>query len=186
MSQVHRTQSSKFFRVAEGKAFAGVCIGLEVAEKGTAVGWRLFFILTTIFTGFPLFIYIALAMSHPLVETEEEARRLQKKIPSPTKASTADGEATPVLTEIEANLSKLVAMKEKGLLTNEATLALTGIEANLSELVVMKEKGLLTNEATPVLTGIEANLSKLVAMKEKGLLTEDEFAKMRKKELGID
>ena len=36
------------------------------------------------------------------------------------------------------------------------------------------------------LPGLEANLMKLVEMKEKGLISEVEYAKMRKKELGID
>ena len=45
--------------------------------------------------------------------------------------------------------------------------------------------GLAGNEAASPLIGVEANLSRLVEMKEKGLITADEFAQMRKKELGI-
>ena len=45
--------------------------------------------------------------------------------------------------------------------------------------------GLAGNEAASPLIGVEANLSRLVEMKEKGLITADEFALMRKKELGI-
>ena len=38
---------------------------------------------------------------------------------------------------------------------------------------------------SPTLAGVEANESRLVAMKESGLISEDEFAKMRAKEMGI-
>ena len=45
--------------------------------------------------------------------------------------------------------------------------------------------GIAGSDGATALTGVEANLSRLVEMKEKGLISEDEFAKMRKKELGI-
>ena len=104
---------------------AGVCTGLEAAGRGSTGGWRLLFLISSICLGFPIFVYAALALSWPEVKTKEEAQ-------AKAKAGTTD------------------------------------------------------SETVPGLTGIEANLSKLVAMKEKGLITEDEFAKMRKKELGID
>ena len=113
---------SQIYRVRQGSNLAGVCTGLEAAGKGTAGGWRLLFVLGGLFTFIPLLIYPALALSWPEVRTKKEAQ---------AKADIGD------------------------------------------------------SEAAPALTGVEANLSRLVEMKEKGLITEDEFAKMRKKELGI-
>ena len=114
---------SQIYRVKEGSNLAGVCTGLEAAGKGTAGGWRLLFVLGGLFTFIPLLIYPALALSCPEVRTRREA-------------------------------------KEKA--------------------------GLAESEEAPSLTGVEANLSRLVEMKEKGLINEEEFAKMREKELGIN
>ena len=113
---------SQIYRVRQGSNLAGVCTGLEAAGKGTASGWRLLFVLGGLFTVFPLLVYPALALSWPEVRTKKEAQA---------------------------------------------------------------KAGLAGSEAPSPLIGVEANLSRLVEMKEKGLITADEFALMRKKELGI-
>ena len=118
----HIKTMSEFVRVKQGSILAGVCSGLEASGKGTAGGWRLLFIIGGFFILIPWVVYPALALIWPEVKTKKEAK---------AQAGTADFAESPTL------------------------------------------------------AGVEANLSRLVAMKENGLISEDEFAKMRDKELGI-
>lgn len=101
---------SQIYRVRQGQQLAGVCTGLEAAGKGSAVCWRLLFVVGGFLTFLPLLIYPALALSLPVVKTKKEAQ---------AKAGIADTEESYALTGVEANLSRLVQMKEKGLITED-------------------------------------------------------------------
>ena len=52
--------------------------------------------------------------------------------------------------------------------------------------IAAEKAGVNRFNETSELPGLEANLSKLIEMKSKGLISEDEYLKMRHKELGID
>ena len=122
---------SEIYRVQERSNLAGVCIGLESAGKGSATAWRLVFVVGSLIAGIPVLIYPVLALAWPQVKTVKEA-------------------------QIKAGIAS-----EEGLAASQ-------------------------ENANQKLTGVEANLSRLVDMKEKGLITEEEFSKMRKKELGLE
>ena len=96
------------YRVQEGSQLSGVCSGLEAAGKGSATGWRLLIVLGTLFAFFPAFIYFACALTWPMAKTKKIAAE---------KAGTKLFNETSELPGLEANLTKLVEMKEKGLIS---------------------------------------------------------------------
>ena len=119
----HSTNMATIYRVKEGSQLSGVCSGLEAAGKGSATGWRLLIVFGSLFAFFPAFIYFACALTWPMAKTKR---------------------------------------------------------------IAAEKAGVNGFNETSELPGLEANLSKLIEMKSKGLISEDEYLKMRHKELGID
>lgn len=105
--------SSKLYRVKEGAVIAGVCQGLEVCGRGSAVAYRLLFFFGSIFWLIGIFIYIAMAISIP-VATRDQVRRLREEAGEEDLPVTADA-----LGDLEAALSKIDVMKSQGLISAE-------------------------------------------------------------------
>ena len=102
------TNMSQIYRVKEGSQLSGVCTGLEVAGKGSAIGWRLMFFFGSLFAVFPIFIYCGLALVWPMAKTKKLAAE---------KAGIKSYNEVSDLPQLEANLSKLNELKEKGLIS---------------------------------------------------------------------
>lgn len=114
-STTHHTHMSKIYRVKEGSQLAGVCSGLEVAGKGSATGWRLLFVLGSVFAFFPIIIYFALALAWPMAKTKKIAAE---------KAGVESFNESSELPKLEESLSKLIEMKEKDLISEAEYLKL--------------------------------------------------------------
>ena len=54
--------------VKKGKILFGVCKGLEVSGKGSALIWRIIFVLTACSLWLPFFVYLGMAMFLPVAE----------------------------------------------------------------------------------------------------------------------
>ena len=59
---------AKLALVKKGKIFFGVCKGLEASGKGSALIWRIIFVLTACSLWLPFFVYIGMAMFLPVAE----------------------------------------------------------------------------------------------------------------------
>jgi phage shock protein PspC (stress-responsive transcriptional regulator) len=71
---------SELVRVKEGAQLAGVCIGLEACDRGSAVAWRFAFVVGTFFLFVPFIAYIAMQIALPQVATFEEAKKGKRKL----------------------------------------------------------------------------------------------------------
>ena len=96
------------YRVKEGSQLSGVCSGLEAAGKGSATGWRLLIVLGSLVAFFPAFIYFACALTWPMAKTKKIAAE---------KAGAKVFNETSELPGLEADLSKLMEMKQKSLIS---------------------------------------------------------------------
>lgn len=108
------SQSSRLYRVKEGAILSGVCQGLEVCGRGSAVAYRLLFVFGSIFYLIGIFIYLAMAISIPLASKEQLARLKEGAAADNSTALTPGG-----LDEVQAKLAKIQEMKESNLITNE-------------------------------------------------------------------
>ena len=93
--------SSDLVRVKEGAVVCGVCKGLEVSGRGSAKGWRILFIVSTLFVWLPAFVYAGMAILIPLKNNEDEIKNSDD------------------INQIEVELERLQTMKDKGLITDE-------------------------------------------------------------------
>ncbi len=59
---------AKLALVKKGKIFFGVCKGLEASGKGSALIWRIIFVVTSCSFWLPFFVYIGMAMFLPVAE----------------------------------------------------------------------------------------------------------------------
>ena len=59
---------AKLALVKKGKVLFGVCKGLEASGKGSALIWRIIFVVTSISLWLPIFVYIGMAMLLPVAE----------------------------------------------------------------------------------------------------------------------
>lgn len=107
-------ESSRLYRVKEGAIISGVCQGLEVCGRGSAVAYRLLFVFGSIFYLIGIFIYIAMAISIPVASKEQLARLKEGAADDNTMALAPSG-----LDEVQAKLTKIQEMKESNLITNE-------------------------------------------------------------------
>ncbi|MCT0219427.1 PspC domain-containing protein [Synechococcus sp. CS-1329] len=108
------SEETKLFRVKEGAIVSGVCQGLEVCGRGSAIAYRLLFFFGSLFWLVGIFIYIAMAISIP-VASKEHVRKLK---------TLSDSEDSPIfsptgLEETEARLLKIQTMKAQNLITAE-------------------------------------------------------------------
>tara|TARA_Y100001968_G_scaffold299148_1_gene309553 strand:- start:15 stop:218 length:204 start_codon:yes stop_codon:yes gene_type:complete len=63
---------AKLALVKKGKIFFGVCKGLEASGKGSALIWRIIFVVTALFSfGIPFIVYIGMAMFLPVAEDKK-------------------------------------------------------------------------------------------------------------------
>jgi len=108
------SESSKLYRVKEGAILSGVCQGLEVCGRGSAVAYRLLFVFGSIFFIIGIFIYIAMAISIPVASKEQLARLREGVADDNSMALTPSG-----LDEVQAKLTKIQEMKDSNLITNE-------------------------------------------------------------------
>ena len=108
------SDGSKLYRVKEGAVFSGVCQGLEVCGRGSAVAYRLLFFFGPIFWAIGLVIYIAMAISIPVASKEQIARLREDADDGSIMALTPGG-----LDEVQGKLAKIQEMKEKDLITGE-------------------------------------------------------------------
>ena len=95
------TSSSDLVRVKEGAVVCGVCKGLEVSGRGSAKGWRIIFVVSTLFVWLPAFIYAGMAILIPLKNNEDDIKNSDD------------------INKIEVELERLQTMKDKGLITDE-------------------------------------------------------------------
>ena len=62
---------ASILRAKKGAWFLGVCKGLEKSNRGNALFWRLVFFIASCFTlGFPILIYLGLAVIFPIEKAE--------------------------------------------------------------------------------------------------------------------
>ena len=62
---------TSIIRTKKGAWFLGVCKGLEKSKRGSALLWRLVFLVATFFTfGIPILIYLGLAVVFPMEKSE--------------------------------------------------------------------------------------------------------------------
>jgi phage shock protein PspC (stress-responsive transcriptional regulator) len=108
------TEVLKLYRVKEGAVLSGVCQGLEVCGRGSAVAYRLLFVFGSIFAIIGVFIYIAMAISIPVASKEQLNRLREGAADNNSKTLTSSG-----LEEVQAKLAKIQEMKESNLITNE-------------------------------------------------------------------
>ena len=59
---------AKLALVKRGKILFGVCKGLEASGKGSALIWRIIFVVSACSLWLPFFIYIGMAMFLPVAE----------------------------------------------------------------------------------------------------------------------
>jgi phage shock protein PspC (stress-responsive transcriptional regulator) len=104
----------KLYRVKEGAVLSGVCQGLEVCGRGSAVAYRLLFVFGSIFYLIGIFIYIAMAISIPVANKEQLNHLRENAADDNSNALTTSG-----LDEVQAKLAKIQEMKESNLITNE-------------------------------------------------------------------
>ena len=95
------SSSSHLVRVQEGAVVCGVCKGLEVSGRGSAKGWRIIFVVSTLFVWLPAFIYAGMAILIPLKNNEDDIKNSDD------------------INKIEVELERLQTMKDKGLITDE-------------------------------------------------------------------
>ena len=95
------SSSSDLVRVKEGAVVCGVCKGLEVSGRGSANGWRILFVVSTLFVWLPAFIYAGMAILIPLKNNEDDIKNSDD------------------INKIEVELERLQTMKDKGLITDE-------------------------------------------------------------------
>ena len=57
-------------RVKEGAWFLGVCKGLEKSNRGSGLFWRSVFFISFCAAGFPIVIYLGLAIIAPIEKAE--------------------------------------------------------------------------------------------------------------------
>lgn len=107
-------QSTRLYRVKEGAILSGVCQGLEVCGRGSAVAYRLLFVFGSIFYLIGIFIYIAMAISIPVASKEQLARLKEGDADANSMSLTPSG-----LDEVQAKLTKIQEMKNRNLITNE-------------------------------------------------------------------
>ena len=63
---------AKLSLVKKGKIFFGVCKGLEVSGKGSALIWRIIFVVTALLSfEVPFIVYIGMAMFLPVAEDKK-------------------------------------------------------------------------------------------------------------------
>lgn len=106
--------STKLYRVREGAIFSGVCQGLEVCGRGSALAYRIAFV----FGGFyiiGLIIYIIMAASTPIA-TKEQLRVFKEENDSEDPSTLIQASA---LDQLEVKLAKIEAMKTQNLITPE-------------------------------------------------------------------
>ena len=62
---------ASIIRAKKGAWFLGVCKGLEKSNRGNVLFWRLVFLIASLFTlGFPVLIYLGLAIIYPIEKKE--------------------------------------------------------------------------------------------------------------------
>ncbi len=62
---------AKLTLVKQGKIFLGVCKGLEASGRGSALVWRVIFLVTSCFLWFPLFVYLGMGMFLPVADKKD-------------------------------------------------------------------------------------------------------------------
>jgi len=105
-----------FYRVSEGSQLAGVCVGLEIAGRGSATNWRLLFVVGSIFLWLPLIVYLVMAIALPKYSTKREALAASSQGSSlpPGSLNHLSGSET-----LEEELLRLKKMLDQGLITND-------------------------------------------------------------------
>jgi len=106
--------STKLYRVREGAIFSGVCQGLEVCGKGSALAYRIVFVLGGLYI-VGLIIYIIMAASTPMA-TKEQLRVLKEENDSEDPSTLIQAST---LDQLEVKLAKIEAMKAQNLITPE-------------------------------------------------------------------
>jgi phage shock protein PspC (stress-responsive transcriptional regulator) len=104
------------YRVGEGSQWAGVCVGLETAGRGSASNWRLLFVIGSIFIWFPLIAYVVMAVALPKYATKREALAASKQGSS---GSPISANAYSISASLEEELSRLKKMLDQGLITKD-------------------------------------------------------------------
>ena len=107
-------ENPRLYRVKEGAVFSGVCQGLEVCGRGSAVAYRLLFFFGSIFYLIGIFIYIAMAISIPVASKEQLASLREEASEDNSLTLSPSG-----LDEVQVKLAKIQEMKESNLITNE-------------------------------------------------------------------
>ena len=103
--------ASPLVRIKQGAVLLGVCKGLEVSGRGSAGGWRILFVVSTLIIWLPAFIYAGMVIAIPMKENEEDANN--------SALENEKKSIAPNMTKIEGELERLQNMKEKGLITDE-------------------------------------------------------------------
>lgn len=108
-------RQTKLFRTSRGSVVSGVCSGLQACGKGSAVGWRILFILTG-FYGIGIIGYVVLALALPKATLEEEEDLLNQIVVGDSVTSSID--------KVQYEMEKAKSMKEDGLISDEEYSAL--------------------------------------------------------------
>ena len=106
---------SKLYRVKEGAILAGVCQGLEVSGRGSAVAYRMLFAIGSIFWFVGIIIYIVMGISIPVASKEQLEQ--QKKAASEDAPKRLP--AGPSLDTLQVELQRIQKMKDDLLISDE-------------------------------------------------------------------
>jgi len=106
--------SAKLYRVRKGAIFSGVCKGLEACGRGSALAYRIAFVLGGLYI-VGIIIYVLMAASIP-VATAEQLRELEEEEQSDSLAELTQPSG---LDRLEARLAKIESMKAQKLITPE-------------------------------------------------------------------
>jgi phage shock protein PspC (stress-responsive transcriptional regulator) len=103
-------RQTKLFRTSSGSVVSGVCSGLQACGKGTAVGWRILFVLLGLY-GIGIVGYVIMALVLPKATPEEEEDLLNQVVVGDSNVTSID--------KIQYEMERVQSMKDSGLINEE-------------------------------------------------------------------